>query len=363
MFVHCNPHSTQLSSALTLTIEEMMDKELLDDDDDEESDSYDNGGDDHDNEVTTYHKPITFSAPSTRHPTPKLSIDSNSQLSAITAELLTVANPTSPNLIDHGQRNRLKQRVLCHDMVDLAASFWAQHVHSLSIQHRSEIGCSALIVEMMDIMGWILRMIKRKQTNLQAMLHEMGELYAERGVGIDEYSHLLHGLHSVFALRAEYTTAIRLSVDEVMVYSVQKMTGSDLKIRDDADFGESLTALLAKGTFNDLDHCMATEIGREYLFRYLHQAQCSKIVLFLQFILRYKEPVNRSQRTLLSAQIDALFVDSQSAFCLDLSRRCRTKIAENEKENDKLKTIEIEVEQFIIANHWMPFVQSLRVLC
>ena len=88
----------------------------------------------------TYNKPITLSQPSTRHQTPKLSLDTASQTSAITAELMAAPNPlthpASPSLIDHGHRHRLRQRVLCDAMIDLAASFWAQNVHSLSVQHR-----------------------------------------------------------------------------------------------------------------------------------------------------------------------------------------------------------------------------------
>lgn len=140
LYVHCNPHSTQLSSAFTLSVEEManqmVDQELLDDD---ESDSYDNGDDDAIHEVTN-HQPIILSQPSTRHQTPKLSLGTNSETSAIIAELMAASNPLdhpgSPNLIDHGLRNRLRRRVLCDEIIDLAASFWAQNVHSLSIQHR-----------------------------------------------------------------------------------------------------------------------------------------------------------------------------------------------------------------------------------
>jgi len=417
LYVHCDPHSTELSSAFTLTIEEMemVDKELLDHDDD--SDSYDNGDDDGRHEVT-YNKPITLSQPSTRHRTPKLSLDTNSQHSAelMAAELMASSitatpnslhshhlQPTSPNLIDHGHRHRLRQRVLCDDIVDLAASFWAQHVHSLPLQQRLEIGWAligtaapskvdderfhkmpsaamqSLVLSVVDIMGWILRMMAVKEATLSASLSKMGALYAESGIGQSEYRRFRCGVHEVMAVHfnAEYTTAVQFAVDQIVVFSVQKMIGIDVTI--DGVAGKDLSSLLADRTFADLDRCMASEIGREYLFRFLLQEQCADIVLFLQLMCRYRAADDVSQRLMLSVDIDALCIDPQSAFSVKvLSTECRLKIAEKTNEYKRIskmyqrnsvmmemnhfEVMEDEVRRYIVSRYWTPFIRSLRAL-
>ena len=187
----------------------------------------------------------------------------------------------------------------------------------------------ALILEMVDVMGWILRMLRAKEPTLNATLSQMGELYADRGVGIDEYGHLLHGVHDVLTVhfQSEYTAEIRYAVDEVIAFSVQRMTGKDLKFRGaDADSADALRALLNERTFEGLEQCMASGVGREYLYRYLHREQCAEIVLFLQLMQRYRATDDYTERLLLSMDITTFCVDPQSAFAVDLSTDSRTKV-------------------------------------
>ena len=185
-------------------------------------------------------------------------------------------------------------------------------------------GRYGLILEMVDVMGWILRMLRAKEPTLNATLSQMGELYADRGVGIDEYGHLLHGVHDVLTVhfQSEYTAEIRYAVDEVIAFSVQRMTGKDLKFRG----ADALSALLNERTFEGLEQCMASGVGREYLYRYLHREQCAEIVLFLQLMQRYRATDDYTERLLLSMDITTFCVDPQSAFAVDLSTDSRTKV-------------------------------------
>lgn len=208
----------------------------------------------------------------------------------------------------------------------------SKHVDGVRVRNLSLESVETVILEMMDIMGWIVRKIKMKDATLDAVLVQMGDVYATHGIGMKEYGHLLHRMHGAFTIhfREHYTAAIRFAVDEVFVFSVQKMTGNDLKVCNattDGDGESALSALLSQRTFQDVVQCMASEEGREYLYRYLHQVHCTDIVLFLQLMHCYKGTEQETpRRRVVARDIEAICLQRDSPFAVDFAVSCNHKV-------------------------------------
>ena len=97
------------------------------------------------------------------------------------------------------------------------------------------------------------------------------------------------------------------------------MTGKDLKILDpleNADFVHSV------------GDCIASEIGREYLFRYLHQKHCEEMVLFLKLMIKYKSipSMDSKERLLMAADISTLCLNPHSPFSIKVPFECKQKV-------------------------------------
>ena len=127
------------------------------------------------------------------------------------------------------------------------------------------------------------------------------------------------------------------------------MTGQDLKC------SSHLMDITQQFQGNDipflenLDVCLKSNIGKEYLYRYLAQTWCDEIAIFLQSLTRFKSLTSIKERFIVARDITKASIHPSAAFTLNLSYETRLNALQK---MDGLKEKFLAKEQFEISTNF-----------
>lgn len=116
-------------------------------------------------------------------------------------------------------------------------------------------------------------------------------------------------------------------MDEIFTLAAQIMTGEDLK--KSIKLNDILQSFANEDDIEftkDLDQCLESTIGREYLYTFLQQTFCDEMVLFLQTIHKFKKQLIPVQRFMIARQIKKISIDPKATFTLNISYECRQNV-------------------------------------
>eukprot|EP01083_Nonionella_stella_P213771 770703_1 len=165
-------------------------------------------------------------------------------------------------------------------------------------------------------------------------------------------------------------------MDEIFSLAAQVMTGQELK------FNSHLNNITQQFKGNEiqflanLETCLKSSIGREYLYRYLAQTWCEEIAIFSKNLYRFKKQMSDKERFMVAREITKSSIQPTATFCLNLSYENRVNAinkmkATNErflsKETFEVSTdffadVERETYRLIMDNHWKKFVHDIETL-
>lgn len=120
--------------------------------------------------------------------------------------------------------------------------------------------------------------------------------------------------------------------------------------------------------------CLASPIGREYLFRYLQQTWCDEIVIYLQSMMKFKNQTTDKGRFMIARNIIDVSIEPNSNLAINVSYETRQNalMMMQEFENKFMNKIEFEMSydvfndvtneiyKLILENHWHKFVKSIK---
>lgn len=112
-------------------------------------------------------------------------------------------------------------------------------------------------------------------------------------------------------------------MDEIFTLAAQIMTGQDIKHSSHlndivSSFGTEHIVFL-----QSLDKCLGSNIGREYLYRYLSQTWCEELAIFLQSLHRFKTQICPKARFMIARNICKTSIQSYATFTINISYETR----------------------------------------
>jgi len=287
----------------------------------------------------------------------------------------------------------------------IAARFWAQNIDPLSHADQLEVSCSiffsmlgssdevkrvmksnlaenakieATSLKYLDMLGWLIRHLTTDKIDLFALLGRLGTMHQALGVKINHFTPMLRAMHETFSYYFErkYTIEVKYAFEEIFALAAQIMTGDELVncsylMNINQQFqGNDIPFL------KDLDICLQSEIGREYLFRFLTQTWCDEIVIFLKLLARFKKLPSNKERFMVAREINKTSIEPTAEFSLNISFETRCNMLAEIKVLDKkfmlkealeipvnlFEDAELEVFKLIRSNQWNKFVDSIYVL-
>ena len=174
----------------------------------------------------------------------------------------------------------------------------------------------------LDTIGFIIRGLDAPYTtnsSFSALLHKLGVIHNNMGVKVGDYRIMLEQMDETLKcfFPQTYSLQVQFALSEIIIFTAHSMSGKDPKIPhppNDVSFLYSLRA------------CIKHNIGREYLFRYLHQAYCDEMVVFLHFLCLYKAAINTQTRYKIAQIIATLCLDIESPFGINICFEHRQKV-------------------------------------
>ena len=171
-----------------------------------------------------------------------------------------------------------------------------------------------------------------------------------------------------------YTIQVKYSIDQIFTVATCIMTGCNF---EQLTFGQRILELNECDFLRNLSTCLQSEIGREYLYRYLSQCYCSEIAIFLQMHQEYKQIFvgHHSFRLLKAKDIARVSLSENGQFpinvsycamidfwarlnCLELQYEAGPQSFEMDEQ--LFDGVNKEVIRLILNNHWRSFVESMR---
>eukprot|EP01084_Bolivina_argentea_P207848 354542_1 len=285
------------------------------------------------------------------------------------------STPRSSALLPNTCKKMSTERILSCRIIKLALDFWSRQIDTLSLKQRLELGCSIFIphteltthfksatdleavsLKYLDMIGFTVRTVGNDAARASVLLQKLGAVHDAMHIDIQSYAIMLSEMHRVFGVYfpRHYTEAVRFALDETFTYCVQLMTGTDLKI---------CNALDNVAFMNSLDACLASDIGREYLFRYLHQVWCDEIVFFLQLSFKYRCEKEDKKRYVIARNIHRFCMKPKGVLVVNVSYECRRKVMQQMSEcelhgvmdKDMFEEVENEICSLIVQSHWFRF--------
>eukprot|EP00484_Ammonia_sp_Unknown_P018395 CAMPEP_0197038180 /NCGR_PEP_ID=MMETSP1384-20130603/15163_1 /TAXON_ID=29189 /ORGANISM="Ammonia sp." /LENGTH=410 /DNA_ID=CAMNT_0042468577 /DNA_START=24 /DNA_END=1256 /DNA_ORIENTATION=+ len=286
----------------------------------------------------------------------------------------------------------------------IAAKFWHANITNLSVADRLEIGCSiffsmmanddmktvmkanfrqkrkieATSMKYLDMMGWLMRNLVADGIDLYALLSKLGVVHQAMGVSLKHFDPMLQAMHETFAyyFDTKYTIEIKYAFDEIFSVAAQIMTGQEL--------GSSSRLNQINQQFQDnaipflkgIDVCLQSNIGQEYLYRFLQQTWCDEMVIFLKALARFKSSPSNGERFMVARQITKTCIEASGSFSLNISYEQRMASLNAMEALEKkfaaklaldipvtlFENVETEIYKLINENHWNKFKDSIRSL-
>eukprot|EP01084_Bolivina_argentea_P005404 10202_1 len=310
------------------------------------------------------------------------------------ATLYTQSCPITP--FSPWSKDRIAQRVISDQIIELCLNFWRKNIHALSMEDRLELGCSIFFLtntttqqilkkncktpqklesvglKYLDMIEYAIRSAAANRGNVNSdLLLQLGQLHDAMGVTAECYVAMLKQTHDVFQFYfpIQYTEEVRFAFDEMFTYITFQMTGIDLKI---------ISPLQNTYFLRSLRECIKSDIGRQLLFRFLHQVYCDEIVIFLQLITKYKSETDDRIKFLIAKDILRICIDFEGIFAINISYECRQQIIQTIQECEKqfedydiefvmdmefLVDAEDQMCRLIMQTHWKKFKQIIHNSC
>eukprot|EP01083_Nonionella_stella_P285240 970935_1 len=346
-----------------------------------------------------------------------------------------VTLPRSTSLPGHHRRkssllnvyNGITGKYISSRICKIAARFWKNNIDNMSVPEQLEIGCSIFFgmmstntqmknvmqknfkankniestsLKYLDMMGWLMRHLATNSIDLHALLTKLGLIHLRMGITIVHYSPMLRAMHETFTyyFPQKYSIDVKYAMDEIFSLAAQLMTGAELKcnqhFHDIADQFQANDIPFLK----NLDHCLKSQIGQDYLYRYLSQTWCDEMIIFLKALHRFKTLMTDKERFFVAREINKISIDPHATFALNLSYETRTKaMAQMVEMEDRFAAqqpleicangfyeqvcircvypfepqwhvaytcdkVELEVYKLIMDNHWVKFVKGIKEL-
>eukprot|EP01083_Nonionella_stella_P065249 170791_1 len=277
----------------------------------------------------------------------------------------------------------------------IAFRFYTENVEPLSVENRLEIGCSILFamssysktkqilqnnaaskpikqlgLRYLEMVAWLLRRLVTNNIDLHSLLSNIGAWHQNIGIRINFFPSMLQALNETFAyyFPIRYTIDVKYALDEIFCLVAQVMSGQELQsdtylMAISNQFGGGNIAFL-----RNVSTCLESNIGREYLFRYLTQSMCSEIVVFLQSLFQFKRLTSDGERFIAAKNIQEMSIQNTAEFCLNLSYETRQNTLQRIKD---LKPIKIDKDFFaeveyeilkLMMHQWTHFSQKIKRL-
>jgi len=230
-----------------------------------------------------------------------------------------------------------------------------------------------------DMFGWLIRSLTLDGVNLWKVLSKVGEQHNRMKIRPNHYQYLLEAFHYAMSesFSTEYTIQVKYSIDQIFTVATCIMTGYNF---EQLSFGQRVLQLNECTFLKSLSTCLESEIGREYLYRYLGQCYCEEIVIFLQLLEEYKQigaqhPEHHCLRLLKAKNIAKISLSDNGQFPINVSycamvdfwarlnclkRSLETDATSFRMDEEIFDTIYTEVTSLILMNHWRSFVQSIK---
>jgi len=303
-------------------------------------------------------------------------------------------------LVDNGITNTFVSARICK----IGARFWQKNIASLPMPDQLEIACSIWFsmlsssaemkkvmkgnlsgqkieqtaIRYLQMMGWLIRHLVTDNIDLCALLSKLGAYHQNMGIRINHYEPMLQAIHETFSyyFDHDYTIEVKYAFDEIFTLAAQMMTGCSLK--------QSSHLLALSEQFQgdeipflkSLNVCLQSNIGKEYLYRYLQQTWCDEIVIFWKTLSRFKALPSDKERFMVARDIIKTCIEPSAEFSLNLcyENRANTLSAMQELEKSfATKTaltvpttlfmaVEEEVCKLVMDNHFKNFVESIQIL-
>eukprot|EP00484_Ammonia_sp_Unknown_P011567 CAMPEP_0197056168 /NCGR_PEP_ID=MMETSP1384-20130603/80143_1 /TAXON_ID=29189 /ORGANISM="Ammonia sp." /LENGTH=269 /DNA_ID=CAMNT_0042490049 /DNA_START=426 /DNA_END=1235 /DNA_ORIENTATION=- len=247
-----------------------------------------------------------------------------------------------------------------------------------SFKHNAAQKIEQTSQKYLDMLGWLIRYLITDNIDLYALLNKLGAAHRAMGIEIHHFPPMLQAMHETFAyyFDRQYTIEVKYAFDEIFALAAQLMTGQELNRSshlmdlsaqfdgDDVPFLQNLTV------------CLQSNIGKEYLYRYLQQTWCDEMVIFLQTLSRFKSLPSDKERFMAARDIVKTCIEASAAFALNVSYETRSNTLHAMATLEKAFTakqslvipvslfsdVEKEIYKLILDNHWIAFVQSIQLL-
>eukprot|EP01084_Bolivina_argentea_P264399 447862_1 len=268
--------------------------------------------------------------------------------------VLTLSNATS-NLSKKRRkssllivRNGITGKYLSSRICKIAAKFWKHNINCLHMSQQLEIGCNLFFsmtavnkdmrnimkgnmnskktieqtsIQYLDMFGWLIRHLVTDNIDLHALLTKLGAQHQRMGIKITHFTPMLQAMHDTFSyyFETKYTIEVKYAIDEIFSLAAQLMTGESLAhsthLMDiTKQFqGDDIPFL------KNLNVCLDSSIGKEYLYRYLAQTWCDEIAVFIKSISRFKKLMTDKERFFVAKEITKTSINATATFCLNLS--------------------------------------------
>eukprot|EP01084_Bolivina_argentea_P052297 96053_1 len=287
----------------------------------------------------------------------------------------------------------------------IAARFWHNNIENVSLGEQLEIGCSIFFgmlasnpemkkvmkknfgdtkkientsLKYLDMMGWLIRYLITDNVDLYALLTRLGHVHRSMGIGIQHFPPMLTATHEALGYYFEnkYSIEVKYAMDEIFSLAAQLMTGQPLQqsthlMNITQQFsGQNIPFL------KNLNVCLKSSVGQEYLYRYLAQTWCDEMVIFLKSLHRFERELSDKARFMIAREITKVSIEPTATFSLNLSYDTRqnalfemSKLELTFGAKKALKVsvhffdeVEREINHLILDNHWAKFVDGIECL-
>ena len=167
-------------------------------------------------------------------------------------------------------------------------------------------------------MGWLTRKLLCNDIDLYLLLTKLGTMHKNMGITIKHFNPMLEAMHETFSyyFATKYNIEVKYAMDEIFTLAAQIMTGQDIKYSSHLNdivcsFGTEQIVFL-----QSLNKCLASNIGREYLYKYLSQTWCEELAIFLQSLTRFKSQICPKARFMIARNICKTSIQPYATFTI-----------------------------------------------
>eukprot|EP01083_Nonionella_stella_P196679 723445_1 len=231
--------------------------------------------------------------------------------------------PNPPNIKSETQSPKTKS-MISTKIVQIAADFWNKNMNSLSFEQQLEMGVALYLgmmvkdakikqvftkhfnqhdknekierisLKFVNMCGWLIRTMLRNEINLGFMLSNLGSIHRTIGINKKYFGFMLESLHETFSYYFPNTYKVqeKYAMDYTFKMATKMMMGQTININDINDH-----------YLKNLNVCLKSVVGRQYLFGYLQETICDEIVIYLKEIMKYKSCTTNKGRFMIARNI------------------------------------------------------------